>query len=230
MAFGLILLVLGVALGLLVINHDSGEVFGLASGDFARLVALGTFGAVLAALLLRDFRGRFADALRTTVVWLALFVLLIVGYGFKGDIEAVGRRTVAVLLPGVAVETGERGSVMVAKSRDGHFRVRARVNGAPIRLIVDTGASSVVLTDYDARAAGIDTNALIYDVRVSTANGATTAAAAVIEALTIGEITEKRVTALVAKPGQLEGSLLGNSFLDRLASFTVQGDRLIFRQ
>lgn len=230
MAFGMILLVLAVALGLLVLNHDAHEVFGLESGDFARLITLATFGIVLATYLIRDFKGRFGDALRTAGVWLAIFVLLLVGYSYRGDLEQVGRRTVAVLLPGVAVEAGQPGAVMVAKSRDGHFRVRATINGNPVRLVVDTGASSVVLTDRDARDAGVDTRGLSYDVRVSTANGQTTAAAVVLDTLAVGEIAERRVSALVARPGQLETSLLGNSFLDRLASFTIQGDQLILRR
>ncbi|MEJ1158178.1 retropepsin-like aspartic protease family protein [Prosthecomicrobium sp. N25] len=230
MVFGLILLGLGVALGLLMLNNDAGRVFGLESGDFSRLVILSAFALVIGAGVLRRFEGRFSEALRAGVLWLAIVAVLMTGYSYRTELEIAGRRMAGSLIPGLAVSTGEGGSVMVAKSRDGHFRVRAEANGQPIRLVVDTGASSVVLSDRDARDVGIDTSTLSYDVNVSTANGGTTAAPVVLESLSIGDITELRVHALVARPGQLEMSLLGNSFLDRLHSFTIQGDRLILRR
>jgi aspartyl protease family protein len=230
MAFGVILLILGVALGLLVINHDSGQVFGIETGDFARLVTMSVFAMVLGATLLRRFDGRFGAFFRGVVVWLAIVAALMTGYSYRYELETVGRRMAGTLVPGLAVSTGQAGSVMVAKSRDGHFRVRADVNGRAIRLVVDTGASSVVLSDRDAREVGIDLSKLSYDVKVSTANGGTTAAPVVLDSLGVGEITERNVHALVARPGQLEMSLLGNSFLERLHSFTIQGDRLILKQ
>lgn len=229
MRFGLIILVLVVALGLLVLNHDKGEVFGLANDDFARLVVLGTIAAVIGAAVLRSYRGRLPDMLRGAVTWLALLVVLVGGYTYKAELERFGWRAVGALVPGVAVDEGP-GSVLVAKSRDGHFRVRAAVNGQPVRLIVDTGASSVVLSDKDARTAGIDTATLDYGVRVSTANGATSAASVLLDTVEVGGIVERRVAALIARPGALETSLLGNSFLNRMASFTIEGDQLILRK
>ena len=229
MRFALILLVLGVALGLLVLNHDRGEVFGVDNGDFARLVTLSLIGLVIGASVLRGYRGRLGDMLGGATLSLGLFVLLVGGYTYRADLEQFGRRSLGALVPGLVVDAGP-GSAMVAKSRDGHFRVRATINGEPVRLIVDTGASSVVLTDRDARAAGIDVERLRFDVKVATANGNTFAAPAVLDTVAIGDITERRVQALVAKPGQLETSLLGNSFLGRLASFTIEGDRLILKR
>jgi len=55
------------------------------------------------------------------------------------------------------------------------------------------------------------------------------AAATTIRELTVGSITERSVPALVAREGSLSQSLLGMTFLDRLASFEVRGDRLILR-
>ncbi|MBT9290538.1 retropepsin-like aspartic protease family protein [Prosthecodimorpha staleyi] len=229
MRYGMVLLVIFVAVGLLIVNHDRGEVFGLPSGDFSRIVLLGTVATVAGAAVLRGFRGRFGALLQSAAVWLALVFVLVAGYGYKEDLKAFAERAVAGLSPGTAINAGP-GAVMVAKSNDGHFRVKATVNGRTIRLVVDTGASSVVLTDRDAREIGLDMARLRYDIRVSTANGTTQAAPVVLDRIEIGEIVESRVSALVARPGQLETSLLGNSFLSRMASFTIEGDRLTLRR
>lgn len=94
-------------------------------------------------------------------------------------------------------------------------------------LTVDTGASAVVLTYDDAAAADIDVNRLSYSLSVETANGSTNVAPVVIDHLQIGNIERDNVRALVSRPGDLSGSLLGMSFLDRLSGYSVRGDTLI---
>ena len=85
----------------------------------------------------------------------------------------------------------------------------------------------MVLTAADARKAGIDTRGLAFDVPVSTANGAALAAEIRLDQVAVGPIVMRGVPALVARPGALEESLLGMSFLERLKSFTVERGRLI---
>jgi aspartyl protease family protein len=68
-----------------------------------------------------------------------------------------------------------------------------------------------------------------YTVNIDTANGRTQAAAATIDRIVIGGIVEREVPALIAQPGQLKTSLLGMSFLSRLQSWEVRGDRVVMR-
>ncbi len=105
--------------------------------------------------------------------------------------------------------------------------VVARVNGARVTLLFDTGASVVVLTAADARRAGVDTGGLEFDVPVTTANGSALAAEVRLDQIAVGPIVMRNVAALVARPGALEESLLGMSFLERLKSYTVERERLI---
>jgi aspartyl protease family protein len=95
--------------------------------------------------------------------------------------------------------------------------------------VLDTGASSVVLTRDDARAAGLPLEVLNYTVTIDTANGRTRAAPVTIDRLSIGGLEERSIDALVTQPGQLKTSLLGMSFLNRLQSWEVSGDRLFLR-
>src|SRR5208337_1538859 len=102
------------------------------------------------------------------------------------------------------------GEVTINRRFSGEFAVAARVDGARVTFLFDTGASMVVLTAADARKAGIDTRGLAFDDQVA-----------------VGPILMRNVPALVARPGALEESLLGMSFLERLKSYTVERGRLI---
>jgi aspartyl protease family protein len=96
-------------------------------------------------------------------------------------------------------------------------------------MALDTGASAVVLTQDAAKAAGLPLEVLSYTVPVDTANGRTRAASVTLDRVAVGDIVERGVPALVAQPGQLRTSLLGMSFLNRLESWEVRGDRLVMR-
>jgi aspartyl protease family protein len=107
--------------------------------------------------------------------------------------------------------------------------VGTQVNGARIAMVLDTGASAVVLTQDAARAAGLPLEVLNYSVNVDTANGRARAAPVTLDRVSIGGITERSVPALIAQAGQLRTSLLGMSFLNRLESWQVRGDRLVLQ-
>jgi len=170
----------------------------------------------------------FGRGLAYMLAWVAIGLALVTGFAFRDEVGYVARRVYAVLVPGAAV-VGPRQEVTIARVGRGGFELRTQVNGADATMVFDTGASTVVLTPQTARAAGIELADLDYSVRVSTANGVTTAAPVTIDKLSIGPISERRVRALVAREGQLFENLLGMSFLSRLESYQVQGDRLILR-
>jgi aspartyl protease family protein len=96
-------------------------------------------------------------------------------------------------------------------------------------MVVDTGATSVVLTAEDAKAAGLPLALLNYSVSIETANGRARAAPVTLDRVAMGELEERSVEALVVQSGQLRTSLLGMSFLNRLQSWQVNGDRLMLK-
>jgi aspartyl protease family protein len=103
----------------------------------------------------------------------------------------------------------------------GHVLLTAAANGAPVRFMVDTGASLVFLTPNDARAAGIKKDELQFDQFVQTANGAVRAASVLLREIRIGELSiEKVQAAVIDSQGQ---SVLGMSFLGRLKGFEMRG-------
>ena len=104
--------------------------------------------------------------------------------------------------------------------RRGHFTLTAIINGAPTRLVVDTGASLVALTLDDARAAGIGRSELSFNQLTQTANGRVHFAPVMLREVRIGQLSIETVPAAVIE--NLDQSLLGMSFLKRLKSFEMR--------
>ena len=120
-------------------------------------------------------------------------------------------------------------AVQIARGQGGEFALQARINGVNAPMVIDTGATSVVLTYETAKAAGLPLELLEYDVDVETAGGHTKAARLTLDRLAIGKLVERSVPALVVPRGQMKTNLLGMSFLDRLESWEVRADRLMLR-
>jgi aspartyl protease family protein len=118
-------------------------------------------------------------------------------------------------------------AVQIARGQSGEFALKARINGVNAPMVIDTGATSVVLTYETARAAGLPLELLEYNVDVETAGGHTRAARLTLDRLAIGKLVERSVPALVVPQGQMKTNLLGMSFLDRLESWEVHADRLM---
>lgn len=118
-------------------------------------------------------------------------------------------------------------AVEVQRGRGGEFSLQARINGVKAPMVVDTGATSVVLTYETAKAAGLPLELLAYDVDVETAGGHTKAARLTLDRLAIGKLVERSVPALVVPHGTMKTNLLGMSFLDRLERWEVRADRLM---
>src|SRR5262245_29920412 len=223
-----LLLIVAIGLLALVLRHDQGTIGGLETGDFASLIykiALLIFigGAVLAL-----FRERIAEAFQAAMFWVVIGLLLAVAYTYRNDLRDVGERVLAELVPGRAV--ARAATVDIARGQRGEVQAIAEVHGARIASVYDTGASAVVLTQEAAKAAGLPLDFLNYSVPVETANGRTRAAPVTLDKISVGNIVERGVPALIAQPGQLRTSLLGMSFLNRLQSSEVRGDRLVLRK
>jgi aspartyl protease family protein len=117
--------------------------------------------------------------------------------------------------------------VQIARGQGGEFTLQAKINGVSAPMVVDTGATLVVLTQETAKAAGLPLELLDYSVDLETAGGHTRAARLTLDRLAIGNLVERSVPALIVPHGQMKTNLLGMSFLDRLESFEVRPDRLV---
>ncbi|HEY0302214.1 MAG TPA: TIGR02281 family clan AA aspartic protease [Rhizomicrobium sp.] len=118
-------------------------------------------------------------------------------------------------------------AVQIPRSNAGEYTLRARINGVAAPMVIDTGATSVVLTWETAKAIGLPIEMLEYNVDLETAGGHTKAARLTLDRLSVGKLVEKSIPALVVPRGQMKTNLLGMSFLDRLESWSVRADKLM---
>lgn len=217
---------------MLLVSNESGTIANLDSTTFGYL----TLGTALLAFIgggvLTRYRGQVGAMFRDAVTWAALGLALVTLYSYREELLPIAGRLVGELLPGaMIVEESPDGPVEVKIRRrlDGHFTVKAEVNGTSTFMIVDTGASTIVLRPEDAKKAGIDLSHLNFTVPVLTANGRTVAAKIRLDSVVIGPLRRENIDALVAEPKALTESLLGMSFLGRLRSYEFSGDFLTLR-
>ncbi|HEX7711980.1 MAG TPA: TIGR02281 family clan AA aspartic protease [Sphingomonadaceae bacterium] len=108
---------------------------------------------------------------------------------------------------------------------DGHFWVRARVNGVPAAFLIDTGASITTLNPDTAQAAGLEPRAGGIPIMMQTANGAAPARIATIDTLRFGNVEARGLDAAIA-PGLGPTNVIGMNLLSRLASWRVENNTM----
>jgi aspartyl protease family protein len=127
-------------------------------------------------------------------------------------------------------DAGPPGTVELRADRSGHFLAKASVNGRPIEMLVDTGASLVALSFEDAERVGVYVRPGDFTSRVQTANGIAWVAPVTLDSLSIGDITLYDVKAVVSEPGRLGTSLLGMTFIGRLGRAEMRDGVLVLQE
>lgn len=176
--------------------------------------------------LLKNLSGR--TTLRYGFIWVGIMLGLLVGYSYKDIFIQLKDRVVVTLMPDRAIEQDrDQGDVTITTQMadDGHFYVVADVEGVSIRFLVDSGASSVALSQADAESLGLRPGAREFNLPTATANGTAMAAPVTLSSITIGRIRVDDVRGVVLK-AENSVSLLGMSFLNKLKSWRIEGNTL----
>ncbi|WP_338065773.1 retropepsin-like aspartic protease family protein [Oceaniglobus ichthyenteri] len=165
-------------------------------------------------------RRNLGKTLQQGLIWGLIFVGVIAAAGLWDDMRDD-------VIPRQSVVDGTR--IEVPRGIDGHYHLSLAINGAPIRFVVDTGASDIVLSQQDAKAAGIDPTRLAYLGRAQTANGTVPIAQVTLDSVTLGGFVDRNVGASV-NGGEMFGSLLGMRYLERYGRIEISGGRLILER
>ena len=222
-----LLMVLLIAILLVLARSGPGTVGPLSTDQLGSLIYKIALLVFVGGAILTMFRERFTQAITAAMLWIVIGLALVVVYSYRFELHNVADHVLVALVPGYVVSHGR--NVEIGRNSVGDFAISAQINGARVAMVLDTGASAVVLTHDDAKAAGLPLEVLNYTVNIDTANGRTRAAPVTLDRIAIGGLTERSVEALVVQPGQLKMSLLGMSYLNRLQSFEVSGDRVVLK-
>lgn len=190
--------------------------------DAETLARVGYLAIILVALggwALVEFRQRLGQALRMAMAWGLIFIGVMAGYGLWSDISRTA------LPQQILTETG---AIEVPRAEDGHYYLRLAINGTPLTLMVDTGASGLVLSLDDAARLGIEADSLQFLGEAMTANGVVRTAQVTLPVIELGGFRNENFRAYVNE-GAMDGSLLG---MDYLGQFRMEfaGNMLILRQ
>jgi aspartyl protease family protein len=184
-----------------------------------RAIYLVLLGSVIGGYFLLAGRKRMSQTLQHAAIWFLIFVGAVLAYGIWDDVRdiATPRQSVVSGVDGVIVD--------VPRQRDGHYHLTLGVNGTPVEFIVDTGATDLVLTRGDAARVGLAEGELRFLGEALTANGTVRTAAVRLGEVTLGEIVDYDVPAVVNE-GEMRQSLLGMSYLQGFGRIEIENDQL----
>ncbi|GGD98763.1 aspartyl protease family protein [Gemmobacter megaterium] len=185
--------------------------------DFARVAYLILLGSAVGGWLIVESRGRMGQMARQALAWLLIVVGLAAGYGLWTDFDLRSPQQ-AVLR--------QDGQIVVARAPDDHFYLTLDIGGTPVRFMVDTGATNIVLSDHDTDRLGIDRRGLAFLGTAQTANGVIRTARIPLRDIRLEGEPLGDMPAWVGD-GPLGISLLGMDFLNRFQKVEMSRDRLV---
>jgi aspartyl protease family protein len=189
------------------------------NGDqIANLLFLILLGSVISFWFFIQNRKRLNHTLQQAAIWGLIFLGVVAGYGLWSDI-----RQDALLTHSIDAASGE---ISVPRAPDGHYYLNLSVNGTPIRFVVDTGATDMVLTQDDARRAGVALNERDFYREARTANGVVAVAPVTLNEVALGPLRDTGVPASV-NAGEMDTSLLGMRYLERFSRIEIRGNEMV---
>lgn len=189
--------------------------------DYGNLAYLVLLGAVVVFWFVVQNRQSLNKTLQQGAVWGLIFLGVIAAVGLWGDIRQTVQPQQLVM--------SEAGRIEVPRGPDGHYYLTLEINEAPVRFVVDTGATSMVLTREDAARVGLNEEDVIFYSEAMTANGLVRTAPVRLADVALGPFHDRDVSAFVNE-GEMSKSLLGMDYLNRFARLEINNGRLILER
>ena len=177
--------------------------------------------AMLVLGMLMTRRERAARLVTYGLAWAAIFAAGFVLFAFRDNFGWVAERLRAEA-DGTPVSQGRE--MRIPMAIDGHFWVKAELNGQEVRFLVDSGATTTTIDRNTANAAGVEISQR-RDQYVRTGNGVIRVASGRADEIRIGTITRHDVMLEVADNDDL--NVLGMNYLSSLSRWGVEGRWLV---
>jgi aspartyl protease family protein len=191
--------------------------------DTARVISLSLWiMLVVSALVARRMPWR--QSIKMALAWVAIFGFLFVIAAFRDDFGVLWQRLKYAANPQDGIVKGT--TLHIPMDSDGHFRVRAMLNGTPASFLIDSGATTTAISAITAERAGVDIDQSGFGVAIETANGTIVARRVRVNRLQVGPIRREDFPAITA-PEFGDINVLGMNFLSSLSRWGVEGQTLL---
>lgn len=186
------------------------------TNDTGSLIYLGVLGAILIFSFL-SWKNSFSKFIRFGLIWFVIFLLAILLALFWEN----------YLYKKTNVDNLKNGQneLVLTRSGDGHFYINLDINNHPIDFLVDTGASSIILSNNDGKKLGFDKEALKYWKSANTANGEILISPIILDQIKMGPISYSNVKAFISQKN-MKKSLLGMSFINRFKKLEINQSKM----
>ncbi len=189
--------------------------------DSANLIYLIVLGCAVMMWFFAANRNSMGKTLQQAAVWGLIFIGVIAAIGLWDDIRSTVAPSQSVSRDGARIE--------LPRAADSHYYLNALVNGAPVRFVVDTGASDIVISRADAIRIGLHPDGLAFTGQASTANGVVRTAPVRLDSFDVGGVTDRGLRAVVNE-GDLQDSLLGMRYLQRFKTMHITDGKLVLER
>ncbi len=213
-------LIAGVLIGLVIFLNHSFHVLSLRE-DSGQILYEGIFIFIVSSTLAS---GNTWKKFKQLGLWAVILLIFMTGYSYRYELLQVRDRLLSEFIPTKGLQTTPN-SVTFPVASDGHFYIRAQVNGVPLIFLADTGASDIVLSPGDAQRLGINLQTLRFDRIYETANGTVRGSMIRLDDFKIQGIQLQDIRASINE-ATMSHSLLGMTFFNRLKSYEVKEDKL----
>lgn len=191
------------------------------SDDNARML----YGLIVVVLLVASLSARrlpMKQYMKMFLAWVAIFAAIFVVMSFRPEMKMVWERVTGELT-GAPRQSVDGGDIKLTRQDDGHFWIRAKLNGHDADMMVDSGASFSAINGETARSAKLTLDPASDAVELSTANGVVKARTATVKSLTVGDLVLEDHDVVVSD-GFGDTNVVGMNFLDGFESWNVTGD------
>ena len=194
--------------------------------DNARILyALIVVGLLVASLSAR--RLPMTQILKMFLAWVAIFAAIFVVMSFRPEMKMIWDR-VSGEITGAPRQSVDGKEIRLTRQDDGHFWLRANLDGHDADMMVDSGASISAINGNTARAAKLTLDPADQAIELNTANGVVMARTASVNRLTVGDL-ELKDHDVVVSDGFGDTNVVGMNFLDGFESWNVTGDVMTLR-
>ncbi len=199
-----------------LIANVTGAFAAIPRSDLLMVALIAVMAGILGSLMVKRgvLFGKFVRGASTLVLVGILVTVIVQLSRFDPRID------VAVPQLGLPEQVVEGGVTRIPLSRDGHFWLRAELNGVPANFLVDTGATLTAISQKTADRAGVEPRTGGLPITIGTANGPVEARLGSIEELRFGNVAARGLDVVIA-PTLGETNVIGMNLLSRLASYRV---------